>query len=309
MRIGIIGAGALGTFYGSRLYASGHEVHLLARSDAAIGAQQGFRCHSSLGEVLIPGHLVHDHISQLPPCDVLIVALKTVDNQQLSQLLPPALADDGHVLVLQNGLGVEAEAAAVVGDQRVWGGLCFLCANKVAPAVVAHLAHGKVAMGVYHRDGHSQPPSPALLAVAEALQAGGVEVECCADLAAARWRKLLWNIPYNGLCTVLDCDTQVLASHPTGRQAVDLLMREVQGAAAACGKELPDHFLQRMVASTDEMGPYLPSMLLDRRAQRAMEVEHLFANPLRTAAAKGFAMPRVELLYQQLTLLNQPYES
>ena len=304
MRIAIIGAGALGTFYGARLQAAGHEVHLLARSDAAIGRAQGFTCHSVLGTVHIPGQRVHAEVKKLPQCDVVIVALKTTDNAQLPELLPPALAADGMVLVLQNGLGVEAEAAAVVGAERVAGGLCFLCANKVAPATVEHLAHGKIALGQYHAQGHDLAPSAALRAIANALQDGGIEIEVSDNLAAARWRKLCWNIPYNGLCTVLNCDTQVLASNPAGRQAVDQLMREVQRGAAACGHHISDDFLQVMVNNTDEMGPYLPSMTIDRRHGRAMEIEHMFGQPLADSTAAGTELPLINQIYHQLKILS-----
>ncbi|TVR47124.1 MAG: 2-dehydropantoate 2-reductase [Planctomycetota bacterium] len=305
MRIAIIGAGALGTFYGSRLQAAGHEVHLLARSDAAIGREQGFLCRSPLGELRIPGERVHARATDLPASEVVILATKTVENHLLAQLLPPALAANGHVLVLQNGLGVEAEAAAVVGNERVWGGLCFLCANKVAPAEVEHLAHGKVAFGHYCANGGSREPDTALQACAQAFADGGVEIELSADLVLARWRKLLWNIPYNGLCTVMDVDTAQLSRQQPGRALVEAIMQEVQAGAAKCGRHLSDAMRAAMIASTDDMGPYCPSMLLDRRCQRAMEVEHMFGNPLRAVRAAGGDMPQVDLLYRQLLTLDQ----
>ena len=117
--------------------------------------------------------------------------------------------------------------------------------------------------------------------------------------------KTLLNIPYNGLCTVLDSDTEVIRTNAASRQAIDDLMQEVQRAARACGFDIEDAFLELMVANTDEMGPYLPSMLLDRRNQRTMEADYLFAKPIDAAMQAGCPTPKIELLYQQLLLLNR----
>ncbi|TVR16068.1 MAG: 2-dehydropantoate 2-reductase [Planctomycetota bacterium] len=304
MDIAIIGAGALGGFYGSRLHAAGHRVHLLARSDAAAGHMAGFACRSPLGDVTIPGDRVYSHSADLPPCDLVIVSLKTVDNHRLKELLPACLADTGVVLVLQNGLGVEEEAAAVVGGERVYGGLCFLCANKVAPAQVEHLAYGKVSLGRHGINGQAMGIDEPLRRIGQAFMDGGIAVSLTEDLTAARWQKLVWNIPYNGLCTVLDCDTQVLTTHSDTRMLVDELMQEVVQGAAACGKTISAKFVQEMVHNTDAMGPYLPSMLLDRRAGRAMEIEHMFGNPLRSAMVGGTILPRIDCLYRQLRFIN-----
>ncbi len=66
----------------------------------------------------------------MPRCDVVAIALKTTQNHLLPQLLPKVVKDDGVVLVLQNGLGVEDEVTEIVGSHRVIGGLCFICSNK-----------------------------------------------------------------------------------------------------------------------------------------------------------------------------------
>ena len=304
MRIGVIGAGALGTFYGSRLQAAGNEVHLVARSDAEHGKRHGFTCRSPLGDEHIAAPFIHDSPTTLPPCDVIIVAIKTTENHLFAHLLPPAMTKHNKVLVLQNGLGVEAEAAAVVGADKVWGGLCFVCANKIGPGLAEHMAHGKVTLGMYHQDGLQAEADNDLKALAQEFIGGGIDIELSSNLAEARWRKLCWNIPYNGLCTVLNVDTDRLRKCPQGRQAVQTLMCEVQQGAAACGHIIDDDFLALMVRNTDEMGPYLPSMTIDRRLGRAMEVEHMFGKALKIAAANGRELPQIKLIWQQLRVIQ-----
>ena len=112
---------------------------------------------------------------------------------------------------------------------------------------------------MHHPEGLPCRPSAELETVASEFTKGGIDCELHGNLAEARWRKLCWNIPYNGLCTVLDVDTDILRNNPQGRKAVEEIMREVQ-RAVACGHHIEDSFLELVVRNTDEMGPYLPSM-------------------------------------------------
>jgi len=127
------------------------------------------------------------------------------------------------------------------------------------------------------------------------------------NLMLARWKKLMWNIPYNGLCALLNVTTDVLMADPEMRALVKDLMKEVQAGSASCAGKIPDEFLQQMIDHTDKMEPYLPSMMLDRRNGRPMELEAIYKNPLEAA---GVPMPRTEMLYRQLRILNvkQPVE-
>lgn len=121
----ILGTGALGGFYGARLQQAGLGVHFLLRSDYAQVREHGLRVESPQGNFRLPQVRAYKDIQQMPACDVVVVALKTTQNHLLAQLLPPVLKPEGVVLVLQNGLGVEARVVEIVGPQRVMGGLVF----------------------------------------------------------------------------------------------------------------------------------------------------------------------------------------
>ena len=161
----------------------------------------------------------------------------------------------------------------------------FVCVNKTQPGIAEHTAHGKVTMGMHDPAGKNMAPSKALEEVANAFRRGQIEVELTHNLAEARWRKLCWNIPYNGLCTALNSDTEIIRTNPAGRQAINDLMQEVQAAAKACGHHIEDSFLDLMVSNTDEMGPYLPAACYFYRNRRKMELNHLFAKPIEAATS------------------------
>ena len=291
----IIGTGALGGFYGARLQHAGCEVHFLLNSDYDHVARHGLICDSIDGNFTLPRVNAYRDARDMPRCDVVAVCLKTTQNQLLPSILPHVLKDNGVVLMMQNGLGNEDEAAGIVGAERVIGGLCFLCSNKIAPGHIQHLDYGYIRFGEHHGG-----ITDRLRAIAADFDRAGIKTHLSDDLRTARWQKLVWNIPYNGLSVVLNATTDRLMTHPHTRDLCEALMREVVADAAAGGCPIPAGHVEKMLADTLKMKPYKTSMMLDHEAGRPMEVEYIYGNPLRTAQAAGMKSPLIEMLYRQL---------
>lgn len=297
----IIGAGALGGYYGSRLEQAGCDVHYLMRGDYDFVAGHGLRVESMHGHVALPKPKIYRDASALPKCDVVVVAMKSTSNAALPALLPAAMKDDGVALVLQNGLGVDEQTAAVVGAQRVVGGLCFLCANRIGPGHVRQTRFDHVKLGEFSSRGVSERVS----AIAADFERGDVKAQAVEDLGLARWQKLVWNVPYNGLAAALEVDTSVLMAHAETAALVEALMREVAaGAKAAGGYVIDEAFIQTMLGNTRKMEAYEPSMQIDRQQGRPMEVQAIHGEPVRVAERGGCAVPRMRMLYQQLLLID-----
>ena len=121
----------------------------------------------------------------------------------------------------------------------------------------------------------------------------------------ARWKKLVWNIPYNGLSVILNAQTDELMRHPATRQLCEAIMYEVVADAHTCGSSLTADTVPTMLNYTEKMRPYRTSMKIDFDEHRPMEVEAIFGNPLRAAQAAGAKSPLLETLYRQLEFLNQ----
>ncbi|QDV64781.1 putative 2-dehydropantoate 2-reductase [Crateriforma conspicua] len=301
-RYAIIGSGALGGLYGARLAAAGHEVHFLFRSDYQHVRQHGLKVDSVWGDLHLHDVNAYQCADDMPPCDVTIVALKTTQNHHLPKLLAGPTAGGGAVLVLQNGLDVEADSAQVVGVQRTLGGCCFLCSNKVGPGHIKHIDYGRIVFGEYSPQAGV---SDRAARIASELNAAGVEAIATDDLLLTRWRKLMWNITFNGLSVVCDASTDQLMDGRWGEQLSLSLVREVHAAAAACGVSIAEDAIGTTIEHTRKMVPYDSSMRLDFLNGRPMEVEAIFGNPLRAAQAAGFDAPRIEMLYRQLKVLDQ----
>jgi 2-dehydropantoate 2-reductase len=300
----ILGTGALGGFYGAKLQKSGLEVHYLLKSDYQQVSEQGLIIESKDGDFTLSQVNAYNNVDKMPQCDVVIVSLKTTQNQLLPDLLPPIVKDDGVVLVLQNGLGIEAEIAEIVSNVHVIGGLCFLCSNKVAPGHIHHLDYGQITLGEYTSNYQSTGITKKMQEVTADFENAGISIELLEDLLLGRWKKLVWNIPYNGLSVILDARTDELMTDIHTRQLVESLMWEVVAGAKSTGRTIPESFIQTMLDYTVKMKPYRTSMKIDFDEKRPLEIEAIFGNPLRKAAAEGVNLQQIRCLYQQLKFLD-----
>lgn len=300
----VVGTGALGGYYGARLVQAGFLVHFLCRSDGAFIRQHGLTVTSG-GERATLRVMAHDRVEDLPPVDIVLVCLKTTENHLLPVLLPPILKPASLVVMLQNGLEEEAKVAAVVEADRVIGGLCFLCANKAGPGCVVHLDYGKILLACYQKDGYSGGITPEMRDLEAIFMRAGIPTSCAENLREARWRKLVWNIPYNGLSVILGARTDALMACAETRSEVTALMDEVLALAAAEGHLIPESFRDQMLADTERMQPYKTSMMLDYERKKPMEIQAIYRDPLAAGRRVGMSLPRIAQMEAMLSFLDQ----
>lgn len=300
MRIGIIGAGALGLYYGAMLQRSDHEVRFLMRRDFDAVRRGGLRVTSPQGDFHLPEVAAYTEAAQIGIVDLVLVGLKTYANGALPDLVRPLLGDDTTILTLQNGLGNEELLAETFGAGRVLGGIAFLCSNRGEPGVVHHLGEGRIRLGEY-----SGSASERVRRISCMFTEAGVPCETVDDLRSARWEKLIWNIPFNGLCALTGRDVTALLSHDATREQVRAIMTEVVAGANSQDLREPidaDAFIEKMLAMTDAMDRYRPSMMIDRLEGSPLELEAIYSIPLVHARRAGVEMARVSLLFSLLDL-------
>ena len=312
-RYAIIGTGAIGGYYGARLQQSGCDVHFLLRSDYDHVRSHGLIVDSVDGNVTLPQVHAYNNPAEMPPMDVVVIALKTTQNHHLPDLMP-SLQDDAVVLVLQNGLDVEADISKLVPPEQIMGGLCFICSNKVGPGHIHHLDYGKIQLGAYSAAKQRRELTAAMVEVADDLRKAKISIAVTDDLFMARWRKLVWNVPYNGLSVVLNATTDELMADEEIRKKIYTLMSEVitTGNAWAASltksdspcRDIPMGFATDMLEATARMKPYRTSMKIDFDQGRPLEVEAILGNPVRAAQQLGVTIPEMERLYAQVKALS-----
>lgn len=300
MRYAIIGTGAIGAYYGAKLAHAGNDVHFLLHSDYDYVKEHGLQVDSCDGSFHLDAPQVYRSTADMPDADVVIVALKTTNNSRLlPELLTPLLHTDPTVLLIQNGIGVEADVQKMFPKTQLAAGLAFICSAKSEPGRVNHQCYGSINIGNYSC--HDTAQLKRLIADFDAAGVKAAEV----DYHEARWKKAVWNMPFNGMTVALDAQTDKILANAATRQLIYDQMLEVIGAAQALGvKGLDSTFADKMIESTLQMTPYSPSMKLDYDFRRPMEIEYIYSHPIAEARAAGFDMPKLAMLEAELRFLD-----
>jgi len=300
-KIAIIGAGAIGCYYGCRLAKVGEDVHFVMRNDLArVRANGRLRIKLPQEEIVVSAPQIHGVPEEIGPCDLVVVALKATANRVFANLIRPLLHERTMILTLQNGLGSDEQLANLFGAERVLGGLCFICVNRTAPGEILCIEPGSVAFGEFGR-----PASERLRQVAAMFERSGVKCSVGDNLAELRWKKLVWNVPFNGISIAAGgVTTDLILASSELENLVRTLMAEVIEAAALLGYTISHALIDKQIASTRPMGAYRPSSLIDYLDGREVEVESIWGEPLRRAQKAGASVPRLEMLYALLISLT-----
>lgn len=308
-RIGIVGTGAIGGFYGLMLARAGFDVHFLLRSEYAAVSEHGLRVNSTVhGPLHLHPVQAYAHAADMPPCDWLLVGTKSTGNVELAPTIAQVAAPDAKVVLLQNGLDVEDSLREhLPASLHLLGGLCYIGVHRSAPGVVEHQALGRVNLG-YH-SGTAANDAAQQKAIVDAgaglFHKAGIESQAMANVHQARWHKLVWNVPYNGLSVLLGSGTTAMMADESSRELIQALMAEVVQGARACGHEIPASYAEQMFAMTETMDDYLPSMYHDHIHKRPLELAAIYARPLAAAKAAGCELPRMRALYQALNFIDR----
>ncbi len=304
LKYAIIGTGAIGGFYGGMLANAGKEVHFLFHSDYQYVKQNGLKVDSIKGNFHLKSVNAYNSTTDMPKCDIILVGLKTTNNHLLKTLLPPLLHKNSLVILIQNGLGVEDDLKNDFPEIHIAGGLAFICSNKLSDGHIAHLDYGKINIGAYTAGCNS-----ILEEVYKDFTNANIEIESV-ELEKARWKKLVWNIPYNGLTVALNTTTNNLMDNVSTRLLIYDMMLEVIRTANFVGEdrfEISESFANDMLEMTKVMTPYSPSMKLDFDNRRPLEIEYIYSRPIKVAKNNGLEMPKIEMLEQQLLFIQSQY--
>ncbi len=299
MKYGIIGTGAIGGYYGGKLAKAGKDVHFLLHRDYDYVKTHGFQINSCDGSFHLDRVNAYGSVSEMPKCDVVFVCLKSFNNKLLEEFIPFIVHDDSIVILIQNGIGLEADVQRQFPRLSLAAGLAFICSAKTTPGTVDHQCYGSINIGNY-----SCHDTDRLLQVIQDFREAGIEANNV-EYHEARWRKAVWNMPFNGLTVLLNTQTNLLLQQPSTLTLVKDLMMEVIEAARSCGVTAIDEvFADNMIEKTLKMPPYSPSMKLDYDYHRPMEIYYLYTRPIEEAAKAGYTMKKLAMLEQSLRFLE-----
>jgi 2-dehydropantoate 2-reductase len=281
----VMGAGAVGTYYGALLARGGHEVTLVARGAhrEAMATAGGARVREADGSAWeVPARIAA--APEGPPADLVVVATKSHHTAAAARALGPALGPATTVLSLQNGVENVGRIAAEVGAERVLGAIAFVGVAVEEPGTVEHEAEGWVKMG-----------DPAGLT--ERARATYALLEPCWDVRLSerivhdQWHKLLWNAGFNAICAVTGATAGEALAAPGSERLVREAMREVVAVAARHGVALTEDDVDEMAAPNAQLRDYRPSTARDLAAGKPLERDALCGFLARAGARLGVPVP------------------
>jgi 2-dehydropantoate 2-reductase len=298
MKIAIVGAGAVGGWYGGLLAQKGHEVYFVTRRDYEVINQKGLCMRDAKGDKMVKIQKAYPDCTHIGVCDLIIIAAKSTANSTLPDFIKPLIGPRTILLTLQNGMGNCETFASIIPIERIVAGLCFVCINRLSPGVVENTHSGYVRMA-----SAIGLPSEAVKQCVELFFDAGIDCQSEQSLDSVLWKKLCWNIPFNGLAIAAGgITTDKIMANDLLRERAIKLMKEVQAAAEACGVPFKDEHIDRQLKVTGGMGAYRPSSLIDYLEGRQVEVAGLWGEPLRRGIAAGVSMPELSRLKTEIEL-------
>ncbi len=291
----IVGAGAVGAFFGSALARQGARVSVVCRSDYAAVELHGYDIRSALlGDHRFVPHQVFRSTNDAGRAfDCVVLATKVLDSTDRVALLEPAVGAASSIVLLQNGLDIEAPIAAAFPENELISAIAFIAVSRTAPGKVHHQSEGSLVIGRY-----PSGDSPRADDLASLFKASAIPCRVTPDIVTARWQKALWNAAFNPISIMGGVlDTSAILRTAESQAFIRETMREIASIARAAGHSIPDALIDKLIEATLAMPPYKTSMALDFEQGRAMEIEAILGNVVRTARRLGVATPRLETIY------------
>ena len=203
------------------------------------------------------------------------------------------------VCTLQNGLGNEELIGSIVGRDRVLCGVCHVCVSRPTPGVASNMSGGNIRFSDL-----TAGDTPRAQSIAQLFEQAGIRCSVAPSVGSARWYKLVWNVPFNGLSiSEGGIDTAQILANPKLHAKTLVLMNEVMAASTALGFPQDPEHPNKEIARTQKMGAYQPSSLLDYLAKKPVELESIWGEALRQGTSAGIPMPQLTELYEKLKQL------
>jgi len=300
VKIAVMGAGAVGGYFGALLHRGGLDVTLIARGRhlEAIKAH-GLRIKSTQGDLTVPAKAVGDPRA-VGPVDLILFCVKSYDTESAARQCLPIVQESTAILCLQNGVDNEEKIAMVAGGEKVLGGVAYIGAGVSEPGVVVHTAEGRIVFGEM-RGGVSER----VRRLEQIFRDAGFPAEVSSNIQAILWGKLCWNAAFNALNTLVGGDVRVLVERPETRTLARQVMEEVRAVANANNVPLSEDLAERLLTWTDTAaGAMKTSTRQDLEAGKRLEVEALNGAVVRKGEAAGVPTPFNFALYALLKAID-----
>lgn len=299
-QIMMVGAGSVGGYFGAHLAKNNPDVSFLLRPRTlAAVRQQGLTIRSAGGTFTVRPQAASD-ARELPAPDLIILAVKAYDLDEVMAQIEPVLTDRTVILTLQNGIDTEDRIIARLGRDCVVGGVAFIYSKIAAPGVIDHYKKGAVAVGELM--GHE---SGRLLQIRDLFAAAGIPCQLSKDIRRSKWEKMCWNCVFNPITVLIDDKVAKALDHPEMMGVIRQIVGEITAVSAALKVPLPADMPERVVKWTQEIRDIHTSMYDDWKAGRQTEIRNLNGYIVDQGRALGIPTPVNEALTAMIKTITE----
>jgi 2-dehydropantoate 2-reductase len=301
VRIAIVGAGAVGGYFGARFAANSNEVAFIARGPHLTALRRGGLAVESFQKKLhIRAALFTDDPNEVGPVDLILFCVKSFDTEPVAQSLGPMMGPETIILSLQNGVDNADKIARLWGNHHVLAGVVYIASQLLEPGRIKHSAGGKIVFGAHNGQAHKTTA-----VVERLLSSAQISCEVNKDIRAIQWRKLLWNAPFCAIsCLTRATVKEIVESDSLTKLALDC-MAEVQKAATTQAVDLSPALFDETLQFSRGLGDFKPSMLQDLEAGKPLEYEAFNGIVVNLLQRAGKPAPTNQVFYGALRYLDQ----
>ncbi|HYA35603.1 MAG TPA: 2-dehydropantoate 2-reductase [Candidatus Binataceae bacterium] len=300
MKILVMGAGAVGSYFGARLQQAGEEVVFCARGEHLRAMRERGLTIESFCSDFKGAVRATDDPHEFAPYDLVLFCVKAHHNDAAARSLIGCLAPGGAVLTLQNGVENEAQIAAILGRDAVMGGAARVGVEVVEPGRIVHLTDGEIEFGEL-----SDKITERAERIAAMFRRAGILRALFTDLLTFRWNKLLWNSAFNTVTTLTRRTVGEIIDDLDGMRLIRTLMNETMIVGAAEGAKIGRSNIEALLAHSDNhLRPLKTSMRQDAERGRRIEYDALSGAVIRGARRHGIEVPATETIYALLKMLD-----
>jgi len=293
----MVGAGSVGGFFGAHLVRKGVDCSFLLRPKTL----QVIRTKGLTIQSPEQSFTVHPNAStdpkDLAPADLIVLAVKRYDLDDVLHLLQPVVTPTTTILTLQNGVDTEARIMESFSDVRLLGGLAYIYSKIASPGVIEHYKRGEVAIGVWHGGD--------VEAVKAVFEAGGIACRVPSDIRRTKWEKMCWNVVFNPLTVLIDDRIAKALTYPDLRVLIHRIVDEAVAVARAEGVDLGPKMAEKLIQSSEEIRDIHTSMFDDWKAGRRTEIEYLNGYLVRQGLVLGVPTPVNATLYALIKAMTE----
>lgn len=304
VKIGILGAGAIGCYYGGVLAKEKLDVTFIAKGRTLERLHDHELIVKSIaGDFSLPVKVRDaENLEEDFSFDYILLAIKSTALEAVIPELSALMGPKTKVICLLNGIGNEERLAEIFGADHVIGGSAFISIIREAPGVVNHVGDGTLVIGEWQEDSQV---NETLHELKEALLHSGAEVRITNHIRQIKWEKLLWNITYNPLTALTRTRVGEALADSDLHGLLERISEEFLEVAAKSGIQIGEQYITGLLFPDEKIQNHKTSMLQDLENGREMELDAILGFAIQTADRCGAQVPTIKTIYHLLRFMER----